>query len=103
MLGETGRLLAESLKGYRKIDVVVVAIPKGGIAIGHEIAKELNLTLDITLIQKIGHQFNKNFPIGYVGLSNRTIMWASNISIEYVNEATKQIQKKLREEWECKR
>ena len=99
MLGEMRNLPIEQPRGYDKRNSIVVALPGGGVLIGYYIAKALHLPLDISLIQKIGHQFNKDFPIGYVGLNSRSIKWASNVSIEYADEATKRIQKKLHEDY----
>ncbi len=50
---DAGKRLADKLKKYKeKKDVVVLALPRGGIVIGYEIAKKLNLKLDIILVQR---------------------------------------------------
>ena len=61
---EAGMMLAEKLKQYKGANAVVLAIPRGGIPIGYEIAMDLSLPLDIILSKKIGHPQNPEFAIG---------------------------------------
>lgn len=61
---EAGELLAERLGHYRGTDALVLAIPRGGIPVGHAVAKALRLPLDIVLAKKIGHPTNPEFAIG---------------------------------------
>ncbi len=56
---EAGLLLAEKLKEYHGTDSVVLAVPRGGVPVGYEIARELSIPLDIVLSKKIGHPGNK--------------------------------------------
>ena len=53
---EAGKLLAKELKKLKDegkiVDPVVVALPRGGVPIGYEIAKELNAPLDILFVKK---------------------------------------------------
>jgi hypothetical protein len=45
---EAGRLLAKKLRQYADwSDVVVLALPRGGVPVGFEVAKELNAPLDV--------------------------------------------------------
>jgi putative phosphoribosyl transferase len=93
---EAGILLTRKLQDIPLDNAIVVAIPKGGVIIGNEIANTLSVPLDIVLHQEIGHELNINLPVGYVGLNSRVILWASNISLEYLEEETQRIQEKLR-------
>ena len=62
---DAGERLANKLKKYKgRKDVVVLALPRGGIVIGYEIAKKLNVKLDILLVQKIGAPSNPELGIG---------------------------------------
>jgi predicted phosphoribosyltransferase len=54
---EAANLLSEKLK-VQKSNSVVIAIPRGGVPLGYEIARNLQLPLDVVL-SKIGHPFNK--------------------------------------------
>ncbi|MDP1992158.1 MAG: phosphoribosyltransferase family protein [Syntrophales bacterium] len=50
---DAGRILAESLKHYQGSDVLVFAIPRGGIPVAVEVAKKLGSKLDIIVPRKI--------------------------------------------------
>ncbi len=63
---QAGRELAERLKSFRTKDVVVVAIPRGGLPIGAIVAKELNAPLDVVVTKKIGHPENPEFAVGAI-------------------------------------
>jgi predicted phosphoribosyltransferase len=50
-----GRLLAGALTRYaRRPDVLVLALPRGGVPVAYEVARELNVPLDIFLVRKLG-------------------------------------------------
>src|SRR5437763_6108916 len=52
---EAGRLLASKLKDYaNRPDVVVLALPRGGVPVGYKIAKALNVPLDVFVVRKLG-------------------------------------------------
>lgn len=52
---EAGRLLAERLKTWRwTTPAVVLALPRGGVPVGAEIARALHLPLELLLVRKIG-------------------------------------------------
>lgn len=52
---DAGQQLAEALEEYRLDDVVVYALPKGGVVLGYYIAKHLKSPLDIIITRKISH------------------------------------------------
>ncbi len=58
---DAGRQLAQKLEKYR--GAVVYALPRGGAVVGFEIARHLNLPLDLIIVRKIGHPFNPEFAI----------------------------------------
>ncbi len=60
---EAGRLLAYKLKKYRGKDVVVYALPRGGVVTALEIAKYLDAPLDLIITRKIGHPDNPEYAI----------------------------------------
>lgn len=59
---EAGRRLAEGLKKYEK-EAVVVAIPRGGVLVGKEIAERLGCPLDLVIVRKVGHPFNPEYAL----------------------------------------
>ncbi len=100
---EAADFLVEKLKDYKgNKDAVIVAIPRGGVPIGYEIAKKLEAPLEIVLSKKIGHPSNKEYAIGAVTLKNSILSDAAlEVSQEYILNETEQIRDllKVRLEW----
>lgn len=61
---EAGRLLAEAVAAKRLEDPVVLALPRGGVPVGYEVAKSLGAPLDLLLVRKIGAPGHEEFGIG---------------------------------------
>lgn len=98
---EAGRLLAEALKermspgeGQERPDLLVLAIPRGGVVVGAEVARALGVPLDVWLARKIGAPRNPEFAIGSVSshgelaLDQRTIE-TLGVSQAYIEEAVR--------------
>ncbi len=60
---EAGKLLAGALEPYHGDDVVIYALPRGGVVLGVEVAKALGALLDLVIARKIGHPFNREYAI----------------------------------------
>lgn len=60
---QAGKLLAELLKKYKDKEVVVYALPRGGIVTALEIAKYLHAPLDLIITRKIGNPQNLEYAI----------------------------------------
>ncbi len=63
---DAGVQLAEALKQYRGKDVIVYALPRGGVVLGVEVAKLLGAPLDLIVVRKIGHPANPEYAIAAV-------------------------------------
>lgn len=63
---EAGRLLADELREYRGKAAVVLGIPRGGIIVAREIARELNADLDIVLARKLRTPGHEELAMGSV-------------------------------------
>lgn len=62
-----GRVLADLLAPYRRRrDVVVLALPRGGVPVALEIAKALEAPLDVMVVQKIGAPRLREFVLGAI-------------------------------------
>ncbi len=61
------RLAAVVLAKYRGSDVVVYALPRGGVVTGFEIARSLGAPLDLIITRKIGHPLQPEYAIAAVG------------------------------------
>ena len=64
---DAGRRLAERLEGYRSPETIVLAVPRGGVVVGYEVARALNVPLDVTVPRKIGAPGQPELAIGAVG------------------------------------
>jgi predicted phosphoribosyltransferase len=52
---DAGRRLAETLKGYAAVpNLLVLGLPRGGVPVAFEVAKELNAPLDVFIVRKLG-------------------------------------------------
>lgn len=63
---EAGLLLSLKLKSYRGKDIVVYALPRGGVITAFEIAKYLNAPLDLIITRKIGHPNQPEYALAAV-------------------------------------
>jgi putative phosphoribosyl transferase len=74
--GEAGRWLADKLLHLKDQQPVVLALPRGGVAVGFEIARALDTSLDIVLVRKIGVPWQPEFALGAVtdGASHETFI-----------------------------
>lgn len=61
---EAGRMLAEAIEPLGLADPVILALPRGGVPLGYEIAKRLHAPLDILLVRKIGAPGHEEYGIG---------------------------------------
>ena len=79
---EAGHELAARLAAYRgQPDVVILALPRGGVPVAFEIAQALDALLDIFVVRKLGMPGHAEFAIGAIAsggvrvLSDDVIRW----------------------------
>ncbi|MEI7958261.1 MAG: phosphoribosyltransferase family protein [Verrucomicrobiota bacterium] len=100
-----GRLLADALlqQGFANAergDLLILAIPRGGVVVAAEVARALGAPLDVWLARKIGAPGNAEFAIGSISshgelvLDQRTID-ALGISQAYIQETIRREQAEL--------
>jgi predicted phosphoribosyltransferase len=64
---EAGRLLAAKLAAYAKRpDVLVLALPRGGVPVAYEVARALDAPLDVFLVRKLGVPGHEEFALGAI-------------------------------------
>jgi putative phosphoribosyl transferase len=64
---EAGQLLAEQLRAYeRRPDTIVLALPRGGVPVGYEIAVILGLPLDVFVVRKLGVPGQRELAMGAI-------------------------------------
>jgi putative phosphoribosyl transferase len=64
---DAGHFLAEKLAKYKNNSkVIVLALPRGGVPVGYEIARHLKVPLDIFLVRKLGVPFYEELAMGAI-------------------------------------
>lgn len=62
-----GRLLAQQLRAYAgRSDVIVLALPRGGVPVGYEIAQALGVELDVLVVRKLGVPYHPELAMGAI-------------------------------------
>jgi len=98
---EAGRLLAQTLREYaNRDDVVVLALPRGGVPVGFEVAKELNAPLDVFVVRKLGLPGQEELAMGAIAsggarVLNRELIRTLGIPDEVVEQVTQEEQCEL--------
>jgi erythromycin esterase-like protein/adenine/guanine phosphoribosyltransferase-like PRPP-binding protein len=87
---EAGHLLAELLRGYAgRDDVIVLGLPRGGVPVAFEIARELDVPLDVFLVRKLGVPRQEEVALGAIATGgtrvlNRPLIEALGIPPEWI-------------------
>ncbi|MGK0495028.1 MAG: putative phosphoribosyltransferase [Maribacter sp.] len=96
---DAGNQLAKQLLKFKNEEVVVVAIPRGGLPLAAIVAKTLNAPLDVALSKKIGHPYNSEYAIGAVSLDHFILSDAMGVTKGYIEEEAVKLRKKLQERY----
>lgn len=97
--------LALQLQEYKNNkDIVIIAIPRGGLELGYVLARELSAPLDVLLTKKIGAPFEPEVAIGSVSLDHEVIdprfAQLSHAYQEYIDAEIKKIRQTLKDRYE---
>lgn len=63
---DAGRRLAARLSAYAGSNTRVLALPRGGVPIGYEVARALNAPLDVFVVRKIGAPGREELALGAI-------------------------------------
>lgn len=64
---QAGRMLAEALRAYAgRDDLLVLALPRGGVPVGLEVARALGAPLDVMLVRKLGVPGHEELAMGAI-------------------------------------
>lgn len=99
---DAGRRLAVKLAEYRdRDDVLVLAIPRGGVPVAFEVAQALHAPLDILLVRKLGVPGQRELAMGAIAsggirILNRELIGELGISEEQIAETVAEQEAELR-------
>src|SRR5205085_5104436 len=93
---EAGQLLAERLGEYKtRPETIVLALPRGGVPVGYEIATKLDLPLDVFVVRKLGVPGQPELAMGAIAsggvrVLNQDVLRAMPFAAATVAEVTAQ-------------
>jgi len=94
---EAGRALARALSHYAgRDDVIVLALPRGGVPVGYEVAKELGAPLDVFLVRKLGVPGHEELAMG--AIASGGVLVLDEGVLRWLDISERQIQKTLARE-----
>ncbi|MFH1546230.1 MAG: phosphoribosyltransferase [Patescibacteria group bacterium] len=76
-----GKLLAEKLAGIRNKKILVLALPRGGVVVGFEIARKLNVPLEALVARKLGAPGNPEFGFGAIARENTVFLDGQTVKL----------------------
>jgi putative phosphoribosyl transferase len=72
---EAGRRLAAELREYAgRPDAIVLALPRGGVPVGYEIAEALHVPLDVFVVRKLGLPWQEELAMGALASGNVRVL-----------------------------
>lgn len=82
-----GKQLAEKLQKYKgKPGIIILAIPRGGLQVGYELAVGLKVPLDIVVTKKIPAPGNEELAIGAVGPGKEVVLYDELVEMYHVED-----------------
>src|ERR671937_1365806 len=72
---EAGKLLAAQLGGYTgRADVLVLALPRGGVPVAYEVARALSAPLDVYVVRKLGVPGHEELAMGAIASGGARVL-----------------------------
>ena len=84
---EAGAALADLLQPLVAESPIVLALPRGGVPVGYEVARALRAPLDILLVRKVGAPGNPELGIGAVAEGGVRVLDTGSLQALHVSEA----------------
>jgi predicted phosphoribosyltransferase len=99
---EAGKKLAGLLSEFKGTNSIILALPRGGVVVGAEVAHALNLPLDIIVTRKIGAPENPEYAIGAINMEGNGIFNESetaNVDQEWLKKEIAKEKKEAERRW----
>ena len=104
---DAGRRLAERLRAYvERPDAIVLALPRGGVPVGFEIATRLELPLDVFVVRKLGVPGQRELAMGAIASGGvrvlnedvlRAMPYAATAVAEITAQETREVERRERD------
>ena len=91
---EGGRALAGRLSHLRNEDVIVLALPRGGVPVAAEVARALDAPLDVLNVRKLGVPWHDELAMGAIATGgvrvlNNDVIFGAGVSADDLEEVTR--------------
>jgi putative phosphoribosyl transferase len=86
---EAGRLLGKALQAYAgRQDVIVLALPRGGVPVGFEVARLLAAPLDLLLVRKLGTPGREELAMGAIASGGVSVLNKDVVTSCWIDDET---------------
>jgi predicted phosphoribosyltransferase len=86
---EAGKVLAAQLQHYaQRPDVIVLALPRGGVPIAYEISRALGLPMDLFLVRKLGVPEHEELAMGAIASGGVRVINDEVVDTLHIPEST---------------
>lgn len=97
---EAGRELAARLTHLRGTNAIVLALPRGGVPVGYEIARALHVPLDVLNVRKLGVPWHEELAMGAIGAGgvrvlNDEVVHETGVTRQEIDAVTRQEESEL--------
>lgn len=99
---EAGRRLAQDLRRHlpNRDGALVLALPRGGVPVGYEVARELELPLDVMTVRKLGLPSQPELAMGAIAsggvrLLNQTVLGMAHVSQDALDAVERRERREL--------
>ena len=99
---EAGRVLAQRLRHYaNRSDAIVLGLPRGGVAVAYEVARLLNLPMDVFVVRKLGVPGQEELAMGAIAsggvrVLNERLVGALGLDEAAIDEVIRREEEELR-------
>lgn len=87
---QAGQLLAQKLLslGHASPNALVLALPRGGLPVAHQVARALGAPLDVFIVRKLGFPGHEEFAVGAIASGGTTVLDEEMISSARIPRVT---------------
>ncbi len=93
---DAARQLIAAISDFEEKEMVVMAIPRGGVPLAFEIAEHFGWPLDLIFTKKIGHPANPELAVGSVSLHEEVIDDRFSIDPEWLKKEIQRVRSNLK-------